>query len=443
METSTAASLVRKWKATDRTLGVLTKPDNLPPGDDPQQWLSVLGGKRFHVGHGYFVTKQPSSAELKVGISHLEARQEEDKFFQKSPWKDTFRTYTPKFGTAALQAKLSELLAAEIATYLPGLKVEVKNELSEVEQQLAQLPAPSQNPYATVIETISKFHADMSHWLQGDLPKNQLMKEWRDLGKTLLTSLKDMHPLVVVNTGRESQWKFATPVINLDDDEGSPDPGSKRSSSIFSSEDTSNKRMKSSQPTAPSSTSSSSGRLKFTLAEIKSTISAMATSGVPSDSDPRAEEYLINQSLKNWDVPVRKYLEAIRSAIVRYLDEVVHTHASPWLNTKFPNALENAAHSCLGEVCDAHEANVLSALNAELFKPYTASEDLLLHITETQLKNLKTSRQQARAKAYILAKDKSSNKANADSADVQRRIAAVKPQEVSVLTGNCCVQMIC
>ena len=325
LETSTAASLVRRWKADKRCVGVLTKPDNLPAGDEPDQWLAVLRGSKFQLGHGYYVTKQPNSAELKERISHEQARDNERRFFGMKPWSSTFSAYQASFGTGALQTKLGLLLAEEIATYLPEIRTRIQAQLAQTRDELQHYPAPPPSPYGTLVHIIEKLKSNIDHLMRGDTPgealhSNKLVRQWRQLTDELLSSLKKLQPLVVVNTGAEAGWQIQSQVITIDDDDevevdrnnmaSTPGAGYKRAgSTISSSQESPTKRVKTdATPSATGSSSNMTDAIKFHLDDIRAKIAETITSGVPSDADPRAEDFLIGQSMQAWDVEVVKYL---------------------------------------------------------------------------------------------------------------------------------------
>ncbi len=97
-------------------LGVLTKPDTLQEGEE-DNWLEILGakgalGSKYKLNNGYFVTKQPALAELKVKLDHSEAREREKVFFQTvSPWKDLPKRFRDRMGVPNLTMELSRLLS--------------------------------------------------------------------------------------------------------------------------------------------------------------------------------------------------------------------------------------------------------------------------------------------------------------------------------------------
>jgi len=112
---SAAAKIVRSSKAEDRAIGVLTKPDRLPQGSSLKELQDVLQGRNYKLGHGYYVTRQPSQVELDDGIDHRKARSRELEFFsQNHPWNTAFDSFKNRFGTQQLQEKLSKLLAKQI-----------------------------------------------------------------------------------------------------------------------------------------------------------------------------------------------------------------------------------------------------------------------------------------------------------------------------------------
>ncbi len=52
-----------------RTLGVLTKPDQIEPRCH-KNWQSVISGESFALKMGYFMVKNPSQIELEENMSH-------------------------------------------------------------------------------------------------------------------------------------------------------------------------------------------------------------------------------------------------------------------------------------------------------------------------------------------------------------------------------------
>ncbi|CAG8691555.1 9646_t:CDS:2, partial [Scutellospora calospora] len=61
-----------------RTLGVLTKPDQIEE-DTHDIWLRILRGEAYKLDLGYYIIKNPSKKQLNDGITFEEAREDEIK----------------------------------------------------------------------------------------------------------------------------------------------------------------------------------------------------------------------------------------------------------------------------------------------------------------------------------------------------------------------------
>lgn len=91
--------------------GVLTKPDRIPPGEE-DFWLKMIRNVEEPLAHGWYCVKQPSSSDLKKGVSWQDARSQEDHFFQtRSPWSELDMTLQRNLRTANLVERASCLLS--------------------------------------------------------------------------------------------------------------------------------------------------------------------------------------------------------------------------------------------------------------------------------------------------------------------------------------------
>ncbi|CAN0283213.1 unnamed protein product, partial [Hapterophycus canaliculatus] len=86
----------------ERTIGVLTKPDLIGPGNEDEV-LAVLHNVRKPLQLGYVMVKNRSQAELKAGLSGSGAREAEEAFFRQHPH---FKGCDPKlFGVTNLTSR--------------------------------------------------------------------------------------------------------------------------------------------------------------------------------------------------------------------------------------------------------------------------------------------------------------------------------------------------
>ena len=108
---SSSAAIIKSIPgAQSRTVGVLTKPDRVQKGDSYEQWRQMLSGEKFSIGYGYFVVKNNPNTR----VSHQQAREEEEQFFQQEPWTSELEDFKDRFGVRNLVGSLSQLLTGLI-----------------------------------------------------------------------------------------------------------------------------------------------------------------------------------------------------------------------------------------------------------------------------------------------------------------------------------------
>ena len=90
-----------------RTVGILTKADRLPPGQEAI-WMKILQNQdeKYQLLHGYFAVKNPGQPELEAGMSNEEAREKEEEFFRGECWQKA----KDRCGTKQLRECLCQLL---------------------------------------------------------------------------------------------------------------------------------------------------------------------------------------------------------------------------------------------------------------------------------------------------------------------------------------------
>ena len=96
--------------------GVLTKPDRIPPGDEPS-WIPYIRNEKEALENNWFSVKQPSTQDLQQKITWAQARQKETDFFASTaPWSDIGDGYHKYLGTSNLVRRLTDVLSELIAT---------------------------------------------------------------------------------------------------------------------------------------------------------------------------------------------------------------------------------------------------------------------------------------------------------------------------------------
>jgi Dynamin central region len=103
-------------------VGVLTKPDRIPTGEE-SSWLPFIRNEKESLEHNWYCVKQPSSFDLRQNPSWADARRREDEFFSMTaPWSELDSFYQKYLRTSNLVERLSSVLSDLIAKrYAPFL----------------------------------------------------------------------------------------------------------------------------------------------------------------------------------------------------------------------------------------------------------------------------------------------------------------------------------
>lgn len=97
------------------SLGVLTKPDRIPIGEEAS-WLPFIRNEKESLENGWFCVKQPSSNELKQGLTWDDARAMENQYFSSTAhWAELEGIYQCYLRTSNLVKRLSAVLSDLIA----------------------------------------------------------------------------------------------------------------------------------------------------------------------------------------------------------------------------------------------------------------------------------------------------------------------------------------
>ena len=92
-------------------VGVLTKPDRIPMGEEAT-WISKIQSGGEDGGIEYYSVKNPDSQDIRNGITYEQARQKEAEFFStRSPWSNLEWLYQRRLGTDKLTRRLGQVLS--------------------------------------------------------------------------------------------------------------------------------------------------------------------------------------------------------------------------------------------------------------------------------------------------------------------------------------------
>lgn len=233
---SSASRLIRDEAAEIRTVGVLTKPDRVQEAESLDQWIQILAGQRFELGHGYHIVKNNPDPN----VNHATARaQEKDFFARNTPWSTVLREYNDRFGTLQLQTFLSQRLTAQIkdrfvttfslalsplltlVSSLPHISRQVQQKLTQIEARLNELPkAPIGNLQLKVWEKLTVFESEIRNHVDGRDSRYTLQKQWHNLARSFQQLLTESRPVLV------QPALTVTSRLSIDNP-GTPTPGRK------------------------------------------------------------------------------------------------------------------------------------------------------------------------------------------------------------------------
>lgn len=178
-----------------RIIGVLTKPDRIPQGDE-QGWLDFIRNEKEHLDNNWYCVKQPSSTDIKRNITWAEARKRESEFFSlTAPWVDLEPMYHQYLGTNHLVERLSATLSDLISKRLPEIQLEIERAMHRTMQQLAQLPKQlSSNPLQEISTILSEFSKDVSRHIKGVPQEGGLLQRIHLVQEKFKRDIRDTGP---------------------------------------------------------------------------------------------------------------------------------------------------------------------------------------------------------------------------------------------------------
>ncbi|KAI0295255.1 P-loop containing nucleoside triphosphate hydrolase protein [Russula brevipes] len=163
----------------ERTIGVLTKPDRIPPTEE-ENWLPLVRGEKEDTTL-WFCVKCPSSQAISEGVTWEDARGAESRFFSHThPWSTLEGESKGRLGTGNLTRHLSEKLCDLIAERLPSIQQELSKLLEITRLELRDLPQPpSSNPLREILGMVKDFTQEVEEQVEGVPERGGLLQQIR------------------------------------------------------------------------------------------------------------------------------------------------------------------------------------------------------------------------------------------------------------------------
>ncbi|EPQ53379.1 hypothetical protein GLOTRDRAFT_79497 [Gloeophyllum trabeum ATCC 11539] len=153
-----------------RTLGVITKPDTVLPGQTGlmERWKKVLQGdaEDHPLTHGYFCVRLSDDQERTQVLTRAQSIQRAQQFFEsKSPWKEI--SDRSRLGIPGLVSYASDLLLQCMEEGLPKLRTDVAKLLADYLSKLSKLPPRLSDPGVELLALIINFSTDLEASVHG------------------------------------------------------------------------------------------------------------------------------------------------------------------------------------------------------------------------------------------------------------------------------------
>ncbi|KKZ60044.1 hypothetical protein EMCG_05226 [[Emmonsia] crescens] len=118
-----------------RTLGLITKPDDLPVGSDSEEdFIKLANNKCIEFQLGWHVVKNRDYESRHASTEERDRSEKE--FLSTGVWKNL---PSKMVGIVALRQRLSKILLDQIKTYLPSLAMDIQANIDESELELLEL----------------------------------------------------------------------------------------------------------------------------------------------------------------------------------------------------------------------------------------------------------------------------------------------------------------
>ncbi|KAK4999759.1 hypothetical protein LTR66_001254 [Elasticomyces elasticus] len=412
---SSASGIMRDAKAQDRCIGVLTKPDVRGSGLSPDLLQKMFEGSAFELGHSYYVTKQPNQQALNNGITHAQARVDEDNYFATTqPWCGDLSAFNNRYGTRCIQERLSILLQDQIVACVPEFIGRVTERLQTVEDELKHFPDPPQHPLRTVLDCVSNFANAVKEYVEGEHPRHEFRQDHRGLSKRFGETLADMRPKAVLGTPG-----FVKPPLEIDDSEndeaGTPCPKPSLTPASKKRKGPSSSRIQLAPTAAPQRASRTTmatpiaapaalSKHAMNLKDIRNAIEEVAVSGIPREINTKVIDRLRLTALGDWasaSGPVHQFL-SVTARIFRSLFETVLGHElAARRSTLLFREIDRILNEFLSGKMNEQRNVAQRALALEMTRPFTMMDHVITREIENEASALRTNRLKTRASEYF------------------------------------------
>ncbi|KAJ8063316.1 hypothetical protein OCU04_008546 [Sclerotinia nivalis] len=471
---SKAKALIEEEGATNRCMGVLTKPDTLVEKEGTNDWEKILDGEEHHLGHGWRVTRLPGpDFQATEKDYHLQACDEEKEFFSTNElWQGPWSKYQDKCGIPKIQRLLSRLLAESIQKSLPDIKMKVHKRKATIIQELKGLPElPNENVQLHVTRLLHNFSQNVEKMMNSEqnLSDTTFHGSWTKLSR-------QFHELILHNkpkiTFSDPSDRLTFEVIDLDNDDVNtkqelvPDSCKKRGYNQMVNEDRSNSGDQT--PSTPSGAKSETpiphtprpianfrqnpfrntiferhahyGIGFATIGEIRTQIENHTYMGLPDMVNTPVYKHFCQKAVRDWKPPVQQLLHGVISLLRSEIEKSADRILGPFRQTDLYKQSITILREWIEELSKAQRDALDELYELETYSPFTMNQEEIQKTKQSEKLDLQKVRHKVRAIRFIdreiytksiKLKTKETDGDKARLQEKMRLVELVKPDQLS------------
>ncbi|KAJ6450049.1 P-loop containing nucleoside triphosphate hydrolase protein [Mycena sanguinolenta] len=359
-----------------RTIGVLTKPDRIPHGDE-ESWLSLIRNERDALENNWYCVKQPSSQDLRQGITWSEARAREIEFFSsKSPWSDSM--HQPYLGTSNLVHRLSSILSDLISKRLPQIQIELEMALQQTRASIQRLPKPpSDDAILEVTTLVHSFIRELDQMIEGVPRADGLIQTIRpaqeEFRRNIRRTAPDFRPCESSQKRGKIQYMFPDPDF-LRDEEG-------------------NEHW---SPPSNNEQASIAARVPIYLDQVLTRAENARSRELPGHYPFAVQKAYIAEFTCNWAHPAQELCASVHKTFSEQVKALITTHFSKFGQGSLEHHVHAVVQAFIQEQANITQAAIVKHTQYEDYGPQTLNTHYLSDYKEKFLNYYKHLRQRDR-----------------------------------------------
>lgn len=328
-----------------RTIGVLTKPDRIPTGEE-SSWLPFIRNEKEALENNWYCVKQPSSNDIKQKMTWFGARQSEDEYFSMTaPWSELDTVYQKYLRTSNLVERLSSILSDLISKRLPQIQDELEKSIFNARQAVSALPKePSNDPLNEIVTMLHVFTNDISKHVEGIPDEDGLLQSVRPAQERFRLEIRKTAPNFRPYERKYAGRRHMSKVKFLTNEEGHEEVEGSESDEDDLEKDFSGELVVSQQQRQ--------GRGEIIcIDEVLEMAQRARTRELPGNYPFVVQQSLIGKTIKKWHFPSQILVKTVHALVMEHCKKLVTEHFSHFgqgtLEQRVKTIIQKHVNECL------------------------------------------------------------------------------------------------